>query len=192
MTKDVDYGPLSNLAGQESQDEHLRGASTRALLRVLEIDYTALLQRLSLRVGSKEAAAEALHDTYIKLRSGPDIGQVRSDRAYLYRMALNLARNRRRNEARIVPFATAAFVDLPDAAPSQERVVAAEQEVAFAITALRSMPLKRQKIFLAKWRDNKSQAEIAAEFGMHKRSVQKELAKAEASIRAILRSHMVI
>lgn len=192
MTEGVDGGPRSNLRGPEFQDEPLRSASTSALLGTLEIDYPLLLQRLSGRLGSREAAVEALHDTYIKLRSGPDIGQIRSPRAYLYRMALNLARNRRRNEARIVPFANAAFLDLPDAAPSQERVVGAAQEIRLAITALRSMSIKRQQIFLAKWRDDKSQAEIASEFGMHKRSVQKELAKAEASVRATLRSNMVV
>lgn len=107
-------------------------------------------------------------------------------------MALNLARNRRRKEARVVPFANSDFLDLPDAAPSQDRVVEAAQEIMLAITGLRSISIKRQQIFLAKWRDDKSQAEIASEFGLHKRSVQKELAKAEASVRAALQSSMVI
>lgn len=190
MTEGVDSEAPSNEGGRESQDEPFRTASTDALLAVLEIDYPLLLQRLTGRLGSREAAVEALHDTYIKLRSGPDIARIRSPRAYLYRMCLNLSRNRRRNEARIVPFANAAFLDLPDAAPSQERVVGAAQEIKLAITTLHSMSIKRQEIFLAKWRDEKSQAEIAAEFGMHKRSVQKELAKAEASVRATLRSNM--
>jgi len=192
MTEGLDGEARSNQGEWDSQNEPLRTASTNTLLAALEIDYPLLLQRLTGKFGSREAAVEALHDTYIKLRSGPDIGQIRSPRAYLYRMALNLARNRRRNEARIVPFANAAFLDLPDAAPSQDRVVAAAQEITLAITALHSMSIKRQQIFLAKWRDDKSQAEIAAEFGMHKRSVQKELAKAEASVRATLRGNMAI
>lgn len=191
MTEGGDGGPRASLTEPKSQSEPLRSASTSALLGVLEFDYPLLLQRLSGRLGSNEAAVEALHDAYIKLRSGPVIGQIRSPRAYLYRMALNLARNRRRSEARVIPFANASFHDLPDAAPSPERVVGAAQELALAITALNSMPIKRQQIFLAKWRDDKSQAEIASEFGMHKRSVQKELAKAEASVRAALRNSAV-
>ncbi|WP_202948596.1 RNA polymerase sigma factor [Novosphingobium sp. AP12] len=166
--------------------------SIRALLGSFESDYVLLLQRLSGRLGSREAAVEALHDTYIKLRSRPEIGQVKNPRAYLYRMAMNLAKNRRRNEARIVPFAIAAFLDLPDTAPSQDRAIGAEQAIKLAVAALRSQSIKRQEIFLAKWRDDKSQAEIAADFGMHKRSVQKELAKAEAFVRATLRSTMAL
>lgn len=192
MTQAGDNGPHSNLRGAELQDGPSRSASVSALLGSLEADYSLLLQRLSRRLGSREAAVEALHETYIKLGSGPSIGHVRSPLAYLYRMALNLATNRRRNEARIIPFAIDAFLNLPDAAPSQERIVGASQEIALAITALRLMPIKRQQIFWAKWRDDKSQAEIALNFGMHKRSVQKELAKAEASVRATLRKNLIL
>jgi DNA-directed RNA polymerase specialized sigma24 family protein len=56
-----------------------------------------------------------------------------------------------------------------------------------ALRALHTLPVKRQAIFLAKWRDEKTQAEIAAEFGLHLRSVQKELARVEAYLRKVLR-----
>lgn len=102
MTQGVNSGPRPNLSEEEFPDGPLSSVSIRALLGVLEIDYPVLLQRRSGRLGTKEAAVEALHDTYIKLRSGPAIGQIRSPRAYLYRMALNLARNKQRNDARIV------------------------------------------------------------------------------------------
>ncbi|MFW2448503.1 MAG: sigma factor-like helix-turn-helix DNA-binding protein [Qipengyuania pacifica] len=56
-----------------------------------------------------------------------------------------------------------------------------------ALQALHALPIRRQAIFLAKWRDEKTQGEIAAEFGLHKRSVQKELARAEKYLRKVLR-----
>jgi RNA polymerase sigma-70 factor (ECF subfamily) len=190
MTERVGGEPSSSTTAANFQNDTSRSASTQVLLEVFESDYPFLLQRLAGRFGSREAAVEALHDAYIKLRSGPDVGQVRKPRAYLYRMALNLARNRRRNEAMMVPFANSAFFDLPDMAPRQDRIVGAAQEINLAITALHSISLRRQEIFLAKWRDAKSQEEIASEFGIHKRTVQKELAKAEAYVRATLRGYL--
>ncbi|HEX7820705.1 MAG TPA: sigma-70 region 4 domain-containing protein [Sphingobium sp.] len=56
-----------------------------------------------------------------------------------------------------------------------------------ALSALRELPVRQQQIFLAWWRDEKSQAEIASLFGLHKRTVQKELARTEAYIRRSLR-----
>lgn len=56
----------------------------KQLLIVLEADYVVLLTRLSARLGSRETAAEILHDVYVKLRSKPVIGELRSPRAYLY------------------------------------------------------------------------------------------------------------
>lgn len=163
-----------------------RSTSTRALLDVLEADYQILQGRLAKYLGSKELATEALHDAYVKLRSGPTIGTVRNRRSYLYRMAVNLARNRRRNEGRVISFGGDLFDDIQDEAPGQERIVGALLEMQRAIAALHTLSPKRREIFLAKWRDEKSQAEIAMEFGMHKRSVQKELAKAEAFVRGAL------
>jgi RNA polymerase sigma-70 factor (ECF subfamily) len=49
---------------------------------------------------------------------------------------------------------------------------------------LDALPLQRKQIFLARWRDDKSHDEIAAQFGIHKRTVQKQLARAERFIRS--------
>ena len=77
--------------------------------------------------------------------------------------------------------------EFPDSTPDQEAAVLAADEMDRALEALHSLPLKRQAIFLARWRDEKQQNEIAADFGLHKRSVQKELVRAETYLRKILR-----
>jgi RNA polymerase sigma-70 factor (ECF subfamily) len=81
----------------------------------------------------------------------------------------------------------AAVHEIPDGAPDQEAAALATDEMNRALQALHALPVRRQAIFLAKWRDEKSQGEIAAEFGLHKRSVQKELTRAELYLRKILR-----
>ncbi|MDF0490343.1 RNA polymerase sigma factor [Sphingomonas sp. H39-1-10] len=165
-------------------------SAVQQLLDLLEIEYEALLTRLSAHLRSQEAAAEALHDVYVKLRAEPSIGDVHNPRSYLYRMAVNLAMNRRRNDWRSVNMDNAELSEFPDSAPDQESAVLAMDEMGRALQALHALPIRRQAIFLAKWRDEKSQAEIAAEFGLHKRSVQKELVRAETHLRKILRRPM--
>lgn len=157
------------------------------LLDLLEVDYDALLVRLTARLRSREAAVEALHDVYVKLRAEPAVGDLRSPRAYLYRMALNLAMNRRRSDWRMVNMDEAGLSEFPDAAPDQESAAIANDEIDRALEALHTLPARRRAIFMAKWRDEKSQAEIASEFNLHKRSVQKELARVEGYLRKILR-----
>lgn len=156
------------------------------LLALLEIEYDSLLTRLSAHLRSPEAAADALHDVYVKLKAAPAIGEVRRPRSYLYRMAVNLAMNRRRGDWRVVNMDVAELSEFPDGAPDQESAALAMDEMDRALQALHSLPIRRRAIFLARWRDEKSQADIAAEFGLHKRSVQKELARAESYLRKIL------
>lgn len=157
------------------------------LLALLEIEYGTLLLRLSTHLRSSEAAAEALHDVYVKLRADPSIGDLHNPRFYLYRMAVNLAKNRRRSDRRAINMEDAGLLDIPDNAPSQEAAALASDEMSRALEALHTLPDRRQAIFLAKWRDEKSLGEIAAEFGLHKRSVQKELTRAEIYLRKVLR-----
>lgn len=162
-------------------------SAAQQLLALLEIEYEVMLIRLSAHLRSPEAAAEALHEVYVKLRAEPPLGEVQSPRPYLYRMAVNLALNRRRGEWRTVNMDEAALSEFPDIAPDQESAALAMDEMGRALKALHTLPAQRQAIFLAKWRDEKSQAEIAAAFGLHKRTVQKELARVETHLRKILR-----
>src|SRR3546814_1455689 len=76
---------------------------------------------------------------------------------------------------------------VPDIAPDPEQVAFARLEMERAFQALHAMPERRRQLFLARWRDGMPQAEIALEFGLHKRSVQKELVRAETFLRKVLR-----
>lgn len=157
------------------------------LLAAFETDYPILLHRLSHRLQSREAAEDALHDAYVKLRSYPDVGEVKNRRAYLYRMSLNLAKNHVRTGSRTSSIDDLALAQFADIAPDPEQVTFARLEMERALDALNAMPQRRKQLFLARWRDDKTQAAIALEFGLHKRSVQKELARAEMLLRKVLR-----
>ncbi|MGE6695112.1 MULTISPECIES: RNA polymerase sigma factor [Sphingomonadaceae] len=173
--------------GGQGETDGFDPAPVGRLLATLEQEYPLLLQRLSNHLRSRDAAEEALHDVYLKLRSEPTIANLRNPRAYLYRMAINLSLNQRRSENRTKTLDDTAIAHLADEQPDPERVVLASDEIGRALSALHSLSSKRRDIFLARWRDEKSQAQIALEFGLHKRSVQKELSKAEAYLRRVLR-----
>lgn len=195
MTK---YGPLSRVAGdqsgaaeppaRESDEDPARceDANLNRLLETLETDYDHLLSRLTGTLRSPDAASEALHDAYLKLGRGARVGDIRHPLAYLYRMAINLAKNRRRHDARFTPADAAAALELADDAPDPERTVNARSTLSRVFDMLEALPAQRRDIFLAAWRDEKTQVQIAAEFGLHKRTVQKELARAERDLRAVL------
>ena len=171
---------------QESPEEDVSAHSVATLLATLEQDYAILLARLSAQLLSPEFSADALQDTYIKLRSLPSVSDLRQPHAYLYRMALNLALNSKRKDTRAVPAEEFGLETLPDNAPDPERSALAAREMEQAFAALHELPPKRREIFLARWRDEKTNEEIAAAFGMHKRSVQKDLARAELHLRRML------
>ena len=192
MTK---HGPLFGLAGDRSSAVQLPSHDSEAtrrddnlnlLLETLETDYDLLLSRLTGTLRSPDAASEALHDAYLKLGRGPRIGDIRHPLAYLYRMAINLAKNRRRHEALFTPADAVAALEFADDAPDPERAVSARRTLSRVFDMLEALPAQRRQIFLAAWRDEKTQVQIAAEFGLHKRTVQKELSRAERDLRAAL------
>jgi RNA polymerase sigma factor (sigma-70 family) len=192
------YGPIpgdaanvsraAQPASRDNDDDAARheDANLNRLLETLEADYDQLLSRLTGTLRSPDAASDALHDAYLKLGRGAVVGEIRHPLAYLYRMAINLAKNRRRHEALFTPADAAAALDLADEAPDPERAAGARNTLSRVFDMLEALPTQRRDIFLAAWRDEKTQVQIAAEFGLHKRTVQKELARAERDLRAAL------
>src|SRR3546814_14318169 len=83
------------------------------LLALLETEYVVLLTRLSAHVRSSDVAAEIIHDVYVKLRSEPAISEIHSLRAYLYRMAVTFAKNRKRSNWRPFNKANTELIETP-------------------------------------------------------------------------------
>ena len=156
------------------------------LLQFLTKDYAHLLRRLTRRFGSIDFAADALQDVYVRLRTGPLKGKVSRPRAYLYRMAVNRGLNLARRDERSRPLEASLIENFADTAPNSERIVAGINELDFVLQELHKLPGQRKAIFLARWRDEKELAVIAGEFGLHRRTVQKELARTEKHLRVVL------
>ena len=159
-------------------------ASRLQLRDLIRGQYHELVRRLTRRLGSADAAQEALHDAYLRLERGDDIGPVASPRAYLLRMAANLASNRRRADRKLLSAAEISeLIDLADEDPGPERAAQARADVQAVLKALDGLPAVRRDIFLASWAERLPHPEIAARFGVHLRTVQKEVRRAELYLR---------
>lgn len=145
-------------------------------MRLLVSEYRDLKRRLAGRLGSADAANEALQDTYVRLRRIEIQDEVRNPRSYLLGMAINIASNRLRSEARHLSAADVReLVELPDEAPSQERVAEARSDLEAVERALEGLPERRRKMFRRFWVHNIEYKEIAVEFNVSERTVRHEL-----------------
>lgn len=153
--------------------------------------YADLIKTVAHRLGSRERAEDALHDAYLRLERTADVGAVQSPRAYLVRMALNIATDNWRAESRTIrgpavlrPEAGApklssaegdALLNAIDESPSAERVAIARSDVRKLDGILRELPARRKAIFEAVWVEGVSHEDAAARFKVSLRTVQQEL-----------------
>lgn len=151
--------------------------TSRATLRhLLLMGYDDLKRRLAHRLGSVDLAGDALQDTFLRLECAGDLGPVRRPKAYLYRVALNIAINRQVAENRRLTAAEAeALLDIVDDAPDPARSAEARSEIEALKRALIDLPPRRREIFLAAWIQETPHQKIADHFGVSLRTIQLEL-----------------
>ncbi len=137
---------------------------------------TALRRYLARFVGSADAeelAQEAFARVY---RDGA--ARIYSPRGFLFQTARNLAIShiRRRKMAETVA-QDIAIVPRPDDAPSVEETLQHRQDFACVEAAIASLPERRREIFLMRFKDDLSYAEIADKAGISLKSVESHLAR---------------
>lgn len=163
-------------------------SSRDSLLQLLLETYPDLQVRLARRLGSRELASEALQDTYLRLRRREVADEVRNPRSYLFRMALNIASNRTRAEARHLSSADiATLIEVADEAPTPESALQAKAELAAIERALTRLPERRRRIFLRCWVDGVPHAQLAEEFALSVRTIRHELQLATEHLHRVTR-----
>lgn len=146
------------------------------LISVLVSEYADLRRRLTGRLGSADAANEALQDTYVRLRRTEGLEEVRNPRSYLLSMAINIAINRFRSEARHLSSSDIEkLIELPDETPGPEQIASGRSDLATVERALEGLPERRRAMFRRFWIHNKSYKEIAVEFNVSERTIRNEL-----------------
>lgn len=137
---------------------------------------------LTRRLGDHLLAADLVQDLFLRVAEKPGIGDLDNVRAYLYRMASNLATDHQRRLSRHTG-ALSSVDDVPDIVddrPGQESILEGKDRLARVGKAIASLPDLSQEIFRRNRLEGHSYAEVARQLSISESSVQKHLARALA------------
>lgn len=151
--------------------------STRSLLRrALAKRYDKLRQRLAQRLGSDSLAGDVLHETWIRLGRGGDLGPISNHEAYVYRAAINTATNMRIADER-KPHALDLMeaLDVIDEAPDPQRIADSRDQIQQVIEAVAELSERQRDVFHLCFMQGIGSEEIAKRHGVSLRTVQADL-----------------
>jgi RNA polymerase sigma factor (sigma-70 family) len=152
------------------------GDTTAALRKLLVARYPEIKARLTQRLGSSDLAGDAIQDTWLLLSRTNPIGAVRSPLGYLFRMALNAARDRLIADRRYLTAAEIdSLLDIADDAPDPAEVVEARSDLRELIRRLAELPPRRRQILIAVRLHRMPQRDIADRLSISLSLVEKEL-----------------
>ncbi|WP_027581036.1 RNA polymerase sigma factor [Bradyrhizobium sp. Ai1a-2] len=141
--------------------------------------YQELKVKLTRRLGSADLADDAVQDTWLRLNRAEHVGPVSSPVNYLYRIALNVARDRILSERRYLDSAEIEkMLDLADEAADPASIVEARSELRLVETFISELPSRQRDILVAARLDGLSRSEIAKRLGISLSLVEKELKSA--------------
>lgn len=160
------------------------------LIANFEAHYRELLRFLARRTGDSDRAADVAQEMFLRLATASAIpASVDNPRAYLYRVAGNLALDAARSELRRTGRTVA--VDhantVADPTPSPEAALLARERLAILDEALAALPDKPRRALLMSRLEGLTFAEIAAELGVSESMVAKYVAQALRACRDRLR-----
>jgi RNA polymerase sigma factor (sigma-70 family) len=125
-------------------------------------------------LGDRERAADLVHDTFVRaMRSEKDLREPGSVRAWLYKIAANLARNELQRRSLI------AF--LPFGGHERGAADAFDAEAAQIHHALRSIPPDQAVAIVLHYQSGFSRAEVARLTGVSEEGVKSRLARGRAN-----------
>jgi len=142
-----------------------------------------LLRLLTARLRDRDAAEDVLQDLWMRLEAAAS-GPVADPAAYLFRMANNLAFDRRRSEVRRSARDGAWLDSQSDASefPTAEDSLIARERLAALEAAVAKLPDRTAAIFRAYRFDQVSRKDIAASEGISVSAVEKHLQRAYKAI----------
>lgn len=150
--------------------------------------YAHLRRRLEYIVGSKDRAADALQETWLRLDAMNEPASIANADAYLLRMAANVAIDQHRDEQRHLSEGEIdEMFGVPDELVDPERVVSARREVEALQGVVRELTPRQQAILMAARVEGQLNREIAGRFGISESLVEKELRHALRYCKAAMR-----
>lgn len=138
--------------------------------------YVELRGKLERIVGSRDDAADAMQETWLRLAAMSDGGSVNNADAYLLRMAANIATDRyRQDNVLLVRGEIDELMHIVDEASDPERIASGRSDVQALSMVLGRMPARRRAILVAARVEGQLNDEIAQRLGVSVSTVEKEL-----------------
>lgn len=138
--------------------------------------YAELRGKLERIVGSRDDAADAMQETWLRLAAMGEAGAVHNPDAYLLRMAANIATDQyRRDNVLLVRGELSELVHLVDEVGDPERIASARSDVRALSLVLGRMPARRRAILVAARVEGQLNGEIAERLHVSVSTVEKEL-----------------
>jgi RNA polymerase sigma factor (sigma-70 family) len=154
--------------------------SLAMLRQLLLLRYNDFKSRLTRRLGSADLAGDALQDTWLRLEDTGHIAAVHRPDNYLFRIALNIARDRQRAETRrLTTGEIDELLNIGDDEPNPAQVAEARSELLALETIMLELPPRQRAILLAARLDGMARRDIARRYRISVRLVQRELQEAQ-------------
>ncbi|KIU44863.1 MULTISPECIES: RNA polymerase sigma factor [Bradyrhizobium] len=139
-------------------------------------NYGGLITKLTRRLGSSDFAHEALHETFLRLDRVTEAEPVRSPNDYLFRIAINVAKDRHRAQNyRVGVSDVEAILDICDDQPDATRVVEARSEIAALKRALAELPERPRRVLEGISIEGRTAHDVADHLRVSLRTVENDL-----------------
>lgn len=139
-----------------------------------------------------EEAREIVQETYCRLHQVPQVETLESPRGYLFRTAINLARDSKRQRRREFQVAEAGepgapeLADVASEAPTAYQVLKGEQELAIIRQAITELSPTCRQVFILHRFGNATYSQIAERLGLSVSMIEKHVSQALAHLKTRL------
>ncbi|MBB1485413.1 RNA polymerase sigma factor [Oceanospirillum sediminis] len=179
-----------NFCDEPDTGDPLKGRKEQVIARMYQQHRQDILSHLLTMVKNREIAEELLQDSFIRLSRVPGIEVIRQPRAFLTKIATNLALDYLRQQKKVPAFETTddAFDSLIAPQPEQLDEVIKERHLNQLKQAISQLPDRaREALMLAKFKEM-TLKEVAREMDISQTMVEKHLKTALQKCRAALTS----
>lgn len=167
-----------------------------SLSQSVEAYYEELRQFIRRRTGSSSIAEDVVQETWIRANTTAALPD--NPRAYLYRMAGNLAvdhmrrqqaweRLEQQDEGDHEEDLSLQVEQIPSLAPDPVEIIISQKELTALNAAVRELPDKCREVFLLYRGHGLSMREVAAHLSISEKTVEKHIARAMVHCRARMR-----
>jgi len=184
---DIGDLPMVRRSDKDGKAGRTASASQSEAVSRLFVEHNSTLVRvLRLRLQSEQEAREVAQEAYVRLLQLDEPGAVSFLRAYLFRIANNLATDRLRKVAVRKSAHADPIFELAGEEPSPDRQLAAREQLSIVETALRELQDNVRTAFLLHRLDGISMREIGLRLSVSEKTAYNYVIKAMVHCRARL------